>query len=87
MLLLSTDVCTAQYLRTDKDNGSNSAGRGHKQQSTKYREENVAAKATAAPEMVTMSAMAVADVVAAARATATATEAEAEAAVRCGGGG
>jgi hypothetical protein len=32
----------------DEDNGSNSAGGGHKQQSTKYREENVAGKAMAA---------------------------------------
>jgi hypothetical protein len=32
----------------DKDNGSDSAGGGHKQQSTKYREENVVVKATAA---------------------------------------
>ena len=31
-----------------EDNGGDSAGGGHKQQSTKYSEENVAAKATAA---------------------------------------
>ncbi len=30
----------------DEDNGGNSAGKGHKQQATKCREENVAAKAT-----------------------------------------
>ncbi len=32
----------------NEDNGGNSAGEGHKQQSTKYREENVVAKAMAA---------------------------------------
>jgi hypothetical protein len=32
----------------DEDNGSNSTGKGYKRQSTKYREENVAAKAAAA---------------------------------------
>ena len=31
----------------EEDNGGDRAGGGHKQQSTKYREENVAAKATA----------------------------------------
>ena len=32
----------------NEDNGGNSASGGHKKQSTKYREENLAAKATAA---------------------------------------